>query len=410
MDIPGAEDTHVSQRSTAWVWRTLALWVLLRTLTSLWAAVISPLRPFTSLERAMPLWPPTASLGAWLQRALLAPWERWDVVYYIRIALQGYRLDDGTAQFHPLYPWLASPLARLTGLPLLALLLVSSLSGLLAAWLLYRLARLDGGDDSAWPATLAFLFSPLAFVLFAPYSEALFLLLAIACFWFLRRRAWGLAGLMGGLAALTRQQGIFLFLPALWELWETHQCDSRRFIRAWRAWGALLLIPTGLLVWLIYRSSVLGDLQPDTSSLHALIYSLLISPSAVKVVSIQTFMWPWQALSLALQQVAQTPGYPPLIDLSLGIGFVLVVIMTWRYLRNSYRFYTVSIVLVSFAYHTGPIYPYMGLPRHLFLAFPVFMGLGVVSKKPWQRLFLVGAGGLGLALLLMLYVLEGWVP
>ena len=121
-------------------------------------------------------------------------------------------------------------------------------------------------------------------------------------------------------------------------------------------------------------------------------------------------MWPWQALSLALQQVAQTPGYPPLIDLSLGIGFVLVVIMTWRYLRNSYRFYTVSIVLVSFAYHTGPIYPYMGLPRHLFLAFPVFMGLGVVSKKPWQRLFLVGAGGLGLALLLMLYVLEGWVP
>ncbi|MBN1919757.1 MAG: glycosyltransferase family 39 protein, partial [Anaerolineae bacterium] len=364
----------------------------------------------TALEQAVALWPPVQPWGLWLQRVLLAPWERWDAGHYIRIVLQGYRLDDGTAQFHPLYPWLASPLARLAGLPLLALLLVSSLSGLLAAWLLYRLAQLDGDDDKAWTATLAFLFSPLAFVLFAPYSEALFLLLTLACFWFLRRRAWGLAGLMGGLAALTRQQGVLLLLPALWELWEAHGRDIRRAAQNWRAWGVLLLIPGGFLLWLSYRAWTLGDLQPDTTSLHALIYSLLISSSAAKVVPVQTFLWPWQAFAKALQQFAEAPDYRLFIDLFLAIGFVFMLIGVWKHLRGSYHIFVVSIALVSFTYHTGPKLPYMGLPRHLFLAFPVFIGLGAVLRTRWQRLALAAVSNLGMLFLLLQYVLEGWVP
>ena len=257
---------------------------------------------------------------------------------------------------------------------------------------------------------LFFSVSPLAFVLFAPYSEALFLLLAIACFWFLRRRDWFLAGLIGGLAALTRQQGILLFLPAIWELWKFHNFELRSTARDWRSWAGLFLIPLGLLLWLIYRAWGLGDMQPNMSSFHNLVYSILISPSATKVVSVQRFMWPWQALTLALRQFAQTPDYRLFIDLALGIGFIVILVIVWKYLRVSYRIYVVSIALVSFAYHTGPIYPYMGLPRHLFLAFPVFIGLGQRVQRSWQRLIAFGIGGLGMALLLMHYVLQGWVP
>jgi hypothetical protein len=66
--------------------------------------------------------------------------------------------------------------------------------------------------------------------------------------------------------------------------------------------------------------------------------------------------------------------------------------------------------MVSFAYYTGPVYAYMGLPRHLLLAFPVFIGLGQTVQRSWQRLLLVGGGFVGVCFLTLLYVFEAWVP
>ena len=53
-------------------------------------------------------------LAAYLANTnLLAIWERWDTVYYSRIASVGYSVTDGTTTFHPLFPWLAKPLSLL---------------------------------------------------------------------------------------------------------------------------------------------------------------------------------------------------------------------------------------------------------------------------------------------------------
>ena len=82
----------------------------------------------------------------------MAPWEHWDAVYYIRIALRGYQVGDGTAQFHPLFPWLAAPLAQPSGQPLLVLLLVSSAAGALLAVAFLRLALMELEPGQAWGA------------------------------------------------------------------------------------------------------------------------------------------------------------------------------------------------------------------------------------------------------------------
>jgi hypothetical protein len=364
----------------------------------------------TNTECAIALWPPSSPWGRWLYHAFVVPWERWDVAWYLQIVQHGYQRGDGTAQFHPLFPWSALLLAEGLKDPLLGLMLAGSLASGALVLAFGLLARLDLDRQEARTAALALLTAPLAFVLFAPYSEALFLLLAVGCFWFLRHRSWWAAGAMGGLAALTRQQGILLLFPALWELWEAHGRRFRRMICNWRAVIALTLIPGGLLLWLVYRAWLLGDVRPDSGSFQSLIYSLLISPSAAKVVPVQAFLWPWQALRLALGQVINKFDYHVIIDLSLGFAFILVLIGVWKHLRISYRIYAVSITLISFAYYTGPVYPYMGLPRHLYLAFPVFIGLGAALHKEWHRLVLVGIGALGMLLLLMLYVLQGWVP
>lgn len=392
------------------IWQTAWLWLGFRLLMSLWAALCSALFPLTEPERMFVLWPPSAPLGAWLERVLLLPWQRWDTGAYLAIVRQGYRADDGTAQFHPLLAWLASPLAWLGASPLLALMLVSGLAGLALLLAFERLARLDLAPGQAGLATLLLCSAPAAFILWAPYTEALCLLWSVLCLLWARQGRWWPAGLAGALAVLTRQQGIFLLLPLAWELWEAAGRDWRRALARWRDWLALALPPAGLLFWLGYRAVALGDLRANYSDPQALIFSVLISPSSSKVVPMQAFLWPWQALGMALSNMLSHPNADLAIDLGMAAWFMVLVALAWPRLRASYRIYVAAIVLVSFAYYTGPIHPYMGLPRHLLLAFPVFVGLAPRLRPRSARLATVGLGLVGGLFLLLLYIGMIWVP
>lgn len=388
----------------------LVIWGMLRALVHVPVLFASYLRPLTDLEAQLSIWPPVFLLEAWLARVLLLPWQRWDVIYYIWIVIRGYTLHDGTAQFHPLFPWLAKPLVWLGVSPLLALLGVSTVATVVLLVLFLRLAQLDLPLPQARDATLLLLCSPFAFALFIPYSESLFLVWAILCLYWSRRQQWGMAGLAGVLATLTRQQGLFLLLPMACEVWEAAGRDVRRALRNRRAWGGVVLPALSYGMWVIYRAFMLRDVQPDWDSLHSLVYTILISPSAASVVPMQTFMWPWQAFSLAWQKMITVPDVDVIVNIVGGIGFIVLAVLAWPRLRLSYRVYTVVIVVVSFAYQTGAIHPYMGLLRHLLLAFPVFLGLGKRSQKPMLRALGLGLGVLGQCFLLLLYGLEAWVP
>jgi hypothetical protein len=384
------------------------IWLTYRVLTSLWATFLSGTRPLTNLEKTLPIWPPPANLGIWLERTWLLPWQRWDVDWYLKIVTAGYQNGDGTAQFHPLYPWLALPLVRLGLNPLFSLLLVSSLAGLIFMYVFEKLARMDLDRQTAFVAVLLLAAFPTGFILFAPYTESLFLLCAAACFYLMLHRKWILAGIMGGLAALARQQGIFLALPLAWEIWVSSGQNLKAAVKNWRGWAALAGPPAGLLLWLAYRAVYLSDFQlkPD---LKSLVYAGIISSSAVKVVPVYQFVWPWQALWLALSHL-KNPDVDILINLILGGIFVLLLLISWPRLSASYRIYSAAIALVSFSYYTGPVHPYMGLTRHLYLAFPIFIGLApfLAVQKRWL-IYIVG-GTLGMLFLIAGYSFSGWVP
>jgi len=236
----------------------LGLWLFLRLTTSIWAAMFSMLRPLTDIERLIPLWPPTMPFHKWLYRVLLAPWQRWDVEWHLRILTEGYQAGNGTDAFHPLYPWLAYPLTRLGVDPLLALMVVSNLATLAFLFLFVRMVEWEAGPAQAQTASQWLLFFPLTFILFAPYNEGLFLLLSALTLLCARQRKWWWAGISGALAVLTRQQGILLVFPFIWELWEAHKGDARRMLRSWRCWLAIGLIPLALALWALYRALVIG--------------------------------------------------------------------------------------------------------------------------------------------------------
>lgn len=387
-----------------------ALWLALRIVVSPLAAWISALRPLTHLEQTLGIWPPSVPLGQWFYRIFLAPWERWDVVWYLRILTEGYRAGNGTDAFHPLYPWLAFPLTLLGLDPLLSLMLVTFIALIAFAFVYARLAALDLSWPEVSVAGQLLLFFPIAFVFLAPYNESLFFLLSALVLWWSRKHQWWLAGAAGALAVLTRQQGLFLMLPMAWELWEYCDRRIRHLLCEWRDALAIGLMPLALLFWALYRVLIVGGNQLDFRSPFTLLYSLMISPSAGQVGAAHILTWPWHTMVLALKRLWLAPDVDLIVNLVLGIAFLAAFVLAWHRLRMSYRLYVLVVVLVSFSYHTGMVHPYMGLPRHLFLAFPVFIGLAPLIRRSWQRLALVGSGFLSICFLSLLYVFESWVP
>ena len=386
------------------------VWLIVRILTSLSAILASPLRKLTDLERIIPIWPPSTPISTWLARLFMAPFERWDVKWYIKIVTQGYTQLNGTTQFHPLFPSIAATVHKLGISPLASLMLVSSISSIALFYAFHRLARLDlNSKEDTLFALLAFSLSPTAFILFSPYPEGLFLLWAVICLYYARHQNWWLASIAGALAVLTRQQGLFLILPILWEYWESNQRSWHESLNNWKDWLSFFMLPLAMLSWIGYRALALNDLRPNFSSINSFIYSVLVSPTADQVVPDQVFLPPWQTIWFALEKLIVAPDVDLITNLVGGLLFVLFFVLVWPYLRISYRIYSLAIILVSFSYYTGSIHPTMGLLRHLMLAIPVYIGVPFLIRKTGMRLAFTLISAAGMLFLLTLYVLEAWV-
>lgn len=215
------------------------------------------------------LWLATGSVPG-----LLDPWHRWDAPHYTDIAVFGYMAEDpGTLSaagyrqvypgdldlyivFFPLYPWLVAGLNTVLGAPIVAAFVVSSIASLAVAPMLSRLVAADLGlSIGKWSALLLLIF-PTAYFLHIGYTESLFLALAFGSLWLARTDRWVGSGILGGLAALTRVNGLVL-IPALaveaYLQWRVH----RRLDTRWLFAPALVAVGFG--VYLALNLAVYGD-------------------------------------------------------------------------------------------------------------------------------------------------------
>ncbi|WP_041731170.1 mannosyltransferase family protein [Conexibacter woesei] len=201
---------------------------------------------------------------------LLAPAARWDAVWYLSIADDGYSsaADHAKAAFYPLYPLLAKVVGWLFGSALLGGLVVSLACFFGALVLLHKLARIELGERDARTTILLVAFFPSAFFFSAVYAESLFLLLSVGTLLAARQGRWAAAGAVGALAALTRNSGVILLLPVLLLFLYGPRADReaagggpwwkpRYAITPQILW--LALIPLGLVAFLVYIGIVLGD-------------------------------------------------------------------------------------------------------------------------------------------------------
>jgi Mannosyltransferase (PIG-V) len=151
------------------------------------------------------------AVPSWLGR-----WNRWDVGLFIKIARFGYGgypahyPDKGVVAFFPGEPLALRAVHLLVPNWTAAGLLLSLGAGAVASVALARIGALDFGSDAGVRAVGFFVLSPYAVFLFAGYSEALFLALALPAWLAARRHRWAIAGLLAALAATVRITGVFL--------------------------------------------------------------------------------------------------------------------------------------------------------------------------------------------------------
>ena len=189
----------------------------------------------------------------------LSIWRRWDALHYIAIARDGYGTDaarEMLAIWPPLYSWCIRLLAPVAGGYHEAGLVLSGLFYLGTILALYRLAALDFPERVANRAVVYLTLFPTAYFFHAAYSEALFAMLVLGSFLAARHGRWGLAGVAGGLAAMTRVTWVALLAALIIEYAIQKEFRWRKL----RWDGAfLLLLPLGFCVFLGINQHVYGD-------------------------------------------------------------------------------------------------------------------------------------------------------
>jgi hypothetical protein len=314
--------------------------------------------------------------------AAIDVWARWDSGWFLKIAEEGYSWPSSTPAFFPLYPLLVAALAWvLAGHTVLAGVVVSLTAGTAAFALLYRLTLDRLGEDVARRTVLFLAVAPTSLFFGAVYSESLFLLLAVGAFLAAERGLFWQAGLVGGLALLTRSAGVAL-VPALVVLaWQAP--DRRRAVAGIAVAPALLaLFPLLLAVWIGHPFAFLEA--------QKVVWERRFSPAG-----------PLGGVIAAVQQ-------RELLDLGVAAALIILGVIAWRQIGASYGLYTLTSVAIPLTFVSDKV-PLWSMQRIAVVVFPAFMALAIVVRGRWPVLVTTAILGAGLAVYVVRWALWYWV-
>jgi Gpi18-like mannosyltransferase len=331
----------------------------------------------------VPGWPANPPDFGW--RNVFTAWERFDALWFLRIADAGYRLGDGSPAFFPLYPLVTRGLSFVMGgHPLAAATLVSNAAFCGGLVVTYLLTTSELSERAARNTILLMCLFPTAHFFLMPYSESLFFLLSVTAFWGARRGRWMVAGAAGALAALTRSVG-FVLAPAL--LLEAIQQRNEGRGRAWPGVLAAGATVCGLIAYLAYWGTRAGEwLAPVTRQANWQ----------------RGFSWPWVTLwngtGDAFRHLGEGYGGYWLIDWLIVVPMLAASVYAVVRLRPSYAVYLWCGLLIPLTF-VFPDRPLMSMPRFVLPLFPAFWGLELGLERlhvPRAPVLAVEAAGLGI--------------
>lgn len=328
----------------------------------------------------------------------------WDAKWYLGIAQYGYRGFPASlgwdapyiaTSFFPLYPLLI----RAFSYPFLgnyraAALAISWISTLLALHYLFQLTRFYQEEKVSYRACLSLLIFPSAIFLVCGYSEAVFLLCAVASFYHARRSCWLASGIWGFLACLARPVGLAVFLAISLEALRQAGWKPSR-LRPHTAW--LLISPFGLASYLVYLKLEFGD--------------FLILTEAEKVYWRRGFN-PWGFFQ-AVGKVFTAEGFFTeqfahyLYLVAFTCAFAVLVVFVFRRFGlplGCYSLVCLAMPLLS----SPPDMPLIGIHRYVLTIFPAFVILALWEDNPYFEKFYMYISVLGLAFFTVMFISDFW--
>jgi hypothetical protein len=292
----------------------------------------------------------------------LNPWTTYDSLYYLGIAREGYAHSHWSA-FFPLYPTLLS----LAGNDLVTVaawgVFLSHLSLLAGLALLYHLTTLDFNQDIANRTIWLTAFFPTAAVFGAVYTESVFLVLLTATFLAARRERWVLAGLIGFVAALTRNSGPVIFVALFVHYIFCLSRDHRR-AKALELLAIFVPLTTFFVVQLYFEKALHVDTFETQRTFFKREFGSPLTP-----------LWKDFWLILTLQWTH------PMIYLNLGAS-ILSIYFALRYWKQPAVFYSVFLlVLVLLHLTVARTFPShtVGAARYVLTTIPFLQRLAL-----WQ--------------------------
>ena len=320
----------------------------------------------------------------------LTMWSNWDGNWYLQIAEKGYQADPDSQAFFPLFPLLVRILGTLLfGNYRLAGIILSTFMAVVVLVIFYELIKRDYDRYLAERAVFYLSIFPTVFYLFAVYTEATFMAFILGSFFAARHlKRWWLAGLLGGLGALTRNVGVFMVIPLLVE-WISYRLDVVKGEA-----GTQVKILQRDTLRKLFHPTLFSLVLPVVAFAGWLIFSQLVLGNALGSVTShsnwsRSFSLPWITLIEAVRPIL-TPDPNGLVAikidwyqganlLDLGfftVGFIVFLYGCWKNVRGQLPLsYLLFFAVGLFVPLLAPVKytPLLSFPRFLLPIFPIFV-------------------------------------
>lgn len=304
---------------------------------------------------------------------------RHDSAWYFSIAYTGYSFEkqkQSNVSFFPLYPMLMRlgnnilekilPGIILYYRYLISGTLISVFSLFIALIYLFKILKLEKyKSDIGFLVIFFILIFPTSYFFTSVYSESLYLMLIVLCFYFHKKEHYLFAGLSGYLASLTRFTGIFLLVPIIYDYINNYKnLDTKK---TFRRLFPVFLIPAGLISYMYFLSNKFGD--------PFLFIKTQENWGRIPFLSIKTF-----GNLLTYIQSEFAFNYATSAAISLEIIFLLFGLslgfLVTRKMNFSYGLW--SLISVLFPIVSGTL---VSQGRYTLVVFPLFIVLAKIASK-----------------------------
>lgn len=304
-------------------------------------------------------------------------WNKWDSIHYLNLAQNGYSASGENAKlivFYPLYSLLVGITAKIFGNYLLSGVIVSNLCLGIGCYYLYKIVSLDFDEETAMRSVKYMLIYPFSFFFGIAYTESIFVALSIMSLYYMRKNKWFLVGIFGFLAALTKNQGIILVIPAAMEYLlssqtfdELRKKNFKNIVKNFFTKGIyMILIPLGTLIYFLINIVLFGNWN------EFLFYQKKYFGNSFGNVFENIKGITHSAISP--EDIFRLTYWIPCI-----LSFLLVIFLIFYSigrLRISYSAYMLVFLLISFS----PSWLLSG-SRYIMSLVPIYISLSVLAKR-----------------------------